>query len=179
MSLRVVGIAGSVSPGSRSRVLVARTLSHLASRGGATALIDLRELPAEALLGRRSDPAVDQALADAAGAHALVVGTPIYRATYTGQLKAFFDLFPQDALRGRAVGLIATGQAEGHYLALDHGLRPLVASLGGISAPHGVYVTNARFPDVSEIPEPVDQELRALADELESLAGALLATRVG
>jgi NAD(P)H-dependent FMN reductase len=26
---------------------------------------------------------------------------PVYRASYTGQLKAFLDLFPQDALRGK------------------------------------------------------------------------------
>lgn len=177
MTLRAAGIAGSSSPSSRSRALVARTLSHLASSGASTELIDLLDLPADALLGRTRDPVVDGAIGKAVAARLLVLGTPVYRATYSGQLKAFFDLFPRDALKGRAVGLIATGQADAHYLALDHGLRPLVASLGGLSAAKGVYVTDARLPNGADVPQDIDEELRALAAELRSLAGPATAGR--
>ena len=64
----------------------------------------------------------------------LILCTPVYRASYASQLKAFFDLLPQDALLGRVVGLIATGAGPGHALVIDHALRPLVASLSGLTA---------------------------------------------
>jgi FMN reductase len=174
-ALRALGISGSPSPNSRSRLLVARVLEHLAAAGAATDLLDLVALPAEALLARRRDPAVDAALARVQATPILVLGTPVYRATYAGQLKAFFDLFPQEALRGRVAGLVATGAGPGHLLAIDHGLRPLVASLGGLTAARGVYVTDAQLPSGAPIPADLDQSLAALAAELHLLGSALAA----
>jgi FMN reductase len=177
VSLRAVGIAGSPTAPSRSRALVTRALSHLGDLGAETALIDLAQLSADALLVRRTDAGVDAAIQQAIAADALVVGTPVYRATYSGQLKAFFDLLPQDALRGHVVGLIVTGYGDAHSLAADTGLRPLVASLRGLTAARSVYATNAGFPDAAVIPAPLDAELRALAEELAALGTALLPTR--
>lgn len=171
MTVSALGISGSPTPGSRSRRLVERALAHLAERGVPTDLLDLAVLPAEALLARTRDPAVDAALAQATTARILILGTPTYRATYAGQLKAFFDLLPRDALRGSAVGFIATGSSEIHTLALDHGLRPLVASLGGLSASRGLFVTDLRLPSGASIPDDLDRELAALAAELHILAG--------
>lgn len=168
-----IGVAASPAPGSRSRLLVVRTLSHLAAAGYETGLLDLTDLPADALLGRRRDAAVEAAVARVVAAPAVVLGTPVYRASYTGQLKAFLDLFPPDALRGRAVGLIATGASPAHALAVDHGLRPLVASLGGLTAAVALYVVDGAFPDKTRLPEPIDRQTAALAAELAALAAAL------
>lgn len=168
----VIGVAGSLAATSRSTALVAYVLELLAVRGLAGELIQLSELPADALLGRGQAPAVDAALAQVASARVLVVGTPIYRASYTGQLKAFFDLLPRAALAGCSVGLIATAGIRDHALAVDHGLRPLVASLEGLSAAHAVYATDAdleTFPS-GPLPASVDAQLQALADELQAHA---------
>jgi FMN reductase len=146
---------------------------HLESAGATTALLDLADLPADALLARRTDPAVERAVSQVAAARILVVGTPVYRATYSGQLKAFFDLLPQEALRGRAVGLIATGAGPGHLLAVDTGLRPLVASLRGLGAAQALYVADAQFPDKNRLPDEIDRQAHELADELGALAAAL------
>ena len=94
---------------------------------------------------------------------------------YTGQLKAFLDLFPQDALRGSVAGLIATGAGPGHALAIDHGLRPLVASLRGLTAAQALYVTDPQFPDKTNVPEEIDRQAEALARELYALATGLAA----
>ncbi len=171
--LQAIGISGSPSPNSRSRLLLDHTLAQLATLGVDTHLLDLSELPAEALLARRRDDAVDAAVQKATQAQILVLGTPIYRATYTGQLKAFLDLFPQAALRGRVTGLIATGASPLHALSIDHGLRPLVASLAGLTAAQAVYVTDAQFPDKTQVPEAIGQLTLALAQELVTLAKAL------
>jgi FMN reductase len=136
-------------------------------------LLDLLALPADALLARRKDPLVDTAITQASQAGILVLGTPIYRASYTGQLKAFLDLFPQDALFDSVVGLIATGAGSSHTLAIDHGLRPLVASLRGLTAAQAIYVTDAQLPDKTQVPEAIDRQAHALARELYVLARGL------
>ncbi len=164
----VLGLAGSITAPSRSGALVARVLEILAGAGRAGELIQLTDLPADALLGRRKDPSLDRALGLVSRAAILVLGTPIYRASYTGQLKAFFDLLPRDALAGSVTGLIASGAVADHALAIDHGLRPLVASLAGLSAARAVYVTDAdlgTFPS-GPLPANVDERLQALAEEL-------------
>src|SRR5258708_14289173 len=164
----VLGLAGRITAPSRSGGLVARVLEILAGAGRAGELIQLTDLPADALLGRRKDPALDRALRLATRASMLVLGTAIYRASYTGQLKAFFDLLPRDALAGSVTGLIASGAVADHALAIDHGLRPLIASLAGLSAARAVYVTDAdleTFPS-GPLPASVDERLRALAEEL-------------
>src|SRR5262249_44782213 len=110
-----------------------------------TWLIDLATLPAGALLGRQADTSVARALEAVGTAHVVVASSPVYRATYSGLLKVFFDLLPQDALVGKIAVPILTGGGPAHLLALDHGLRPLFASLGATVVAHGVYGNDAQF----------------------------------
>src|SRR2546429_5216661 len=66
--LVAVGISGSPSAMSKSRVLVEHALAQLEARGAAIRLIDVAALPADALLGRRSASQVTDALARVAEA---------------------------------------------------------------------------------------------------------------
>jgi FMN reductase len=166
-----VGIAGSPSGASKSRALVEHALGCFASRGASTVLVDLATLPADALLGRGTAPAVTTALETTTGARIVVAGTPVYRATYSGLLKLFFDLLPQDSLVGKIGVPIATGHAAAHALAVDHGLRPLFASLGATVVAAGVYGTSSQFQDGkpgAELLQAVDRAVR----EAWGLAGA-------
>jgi FMN reductase len=170
---RAIGLAGSLTSPSRSTALVAHVLELLAAGGLQTELAELVQLPADALLARRKDPTLDALLQRVTEAPVLVLGTPIYRASYTGQLKALFDLLPRDALASTVVGLIATGGIPQHALAIDHGLRPLVASLSGLSAAQAVYATDAElgsFPN-GPLPEAIEEQLQGLAQELTVLRG--------
>ena len=117
--LAVVGIAGSPSPTSKSRVLVEYALGRLAAHGATTRLVDLAALPAEPLLGRGTSPTVTAALDAATRAGIVVAGTPVYRATYSGLLKLFFDLLPQDSLMGKVGVPIVTGHGAAHSLAVE------------------------------------------------------------
>jgi FMN reductase len=164
-----LGISGSPSPTSSSRRLVKRVLALLAAQGFITDVIDLSELPAEALLARGEDAAVSGALAKVGEARIIVVGTPVYRATYTALLKTLFDLMPQDHLLGKVAVLIATGGAPEHMLSVDHGLRPLIANLGGVSASTAIYATPADFVD-GEPAEALAARLASAADEASNLA---------
>lgn len=162
-ALRVAGISGSPSPTSRSRVLVEYALAQLAARGAEAALVDLAALPAEALLGRGADRRVGAALETVTAARVVIAGTPVYRATYSGLLKVFFDLLPQDGLVGKIGVPIVTGHGSAHSLAVDHGLRPLFASLGATVVPSGVYATSEQFAGgrpTSELVQAVDRAVR-------------------
>jgi FMN reductase len=153
MSVTAIAISGSPSRQSKSRRLLAHGIERLARDGIHGSILDLADLPADDLLGRSRTPAIERALASATGARLLLVGTPVYRATYSGLLKVFFDLFPQDALAGTVAVPIATGAAPPHALVIDHGLRPLLASVGAVVVSAGVYATDAQFgpdgPDAS------------------------------
>ncbi len=170
-NLAAVGLSGSPAATSKSRVLVEYALARLAARGARAELIDLATLPGDALLGRGSDPAVAAALAAATRARIVLAGTPVYRATYSGLLKVFFDLLPQDSLLGKIGVPIVTGHDRGHSLAVDHGLRPLFASLGATVVASGVYGTSAQFQDGKTAPELLQAVDRAVEEAL-ALAGA-------
>jgi FMN reductase len=166
-----VGIAGSLFAPSRSGVLVDAVLAQLAQRGFETRLVDISTLPADALFMRAKSAELDDALAAVAAADAIVIGTPTYRATYSGQLKSFFDLLPVDALKGSVAGLIGSGAVALHALSVDHGLRPLVASLRGLSASSSIFATDAEFPEGAKggVPESLRPRVEALAEELVTL----------
>ena len=138
-------ISGSPSARSRSRTLLERAGAQLEEAGFATTWVDLAALPADALLGRHRDDGVTAALSEAQSARIVVASSPIYRATYSGLLKVFFDQFPTDALRGVVAIPIMTGGSPGHALAVDHGLRPLFASLGATVVSTGVYGYDKQF----------------------------------
>lgn len=146
MSASVIGLSGSPAAASRSRALLERALAALERQGtGPSRLIDLAQLSGDGLLGRQDDRDIADALRAVHEAAILVVSTPIYRATYSGLLKVFFDLLPQDALVGKVALPIATGGGPAHLLAVDHGLRPLLASVGALVVATGVYGTDTQF----------------------------------
>src|SRR5256886_17056889 len=172
--LVAVGISGSPSATSKSRVLVAHALAQLEARGAATRLIDVATLPSDALLGRGPAPQVTDALARVAEARIVGAGTPVYRATYSGLLKVFFDLLPQDGLVGKVGFPIVTGHGVAHSLALDHGLRPLFASVGATVVANGVYATSEQFRDGKPDPELCAAVGRAVREAM-ALASAPIA----
>lgn len=170
MHMTAIGISGSPSRESRSRRLLAHGLDRLAREGTRTTLLDLCVLPADDLLGRSRSPAVADALAWVAAAEIVLVSTPVYRASYSGLLKVFFDLLPQDALRGKVAVLLATGASEGHHLAIDHALRPLLSSVGALTVSAGVYGTDGQFTEAA-----VESSLMASVDRAAAEAFAIAA----
>jgi FMN reductase len=58
------------------------------------------------------------------------VGTPIYKASLSGMLKAFIDRMPQYGLAGKVVLPVGTGGSLAHALALDYSVRPILQSMG-------------------------------------------------
>src|SRR5579872_664003 len=162
----VVGVSGSPSAASKSRRVLEDVLTSLGEAGASTTLVDLAVLPADA----------EEALASVASADIVAVSTPVYRATYSGLLKVFCDLFAPGALVGKVAIPIATGGGPAHALCIDHGLRPLLASVGAVVVAAGVYGTDAEFADL--VPNgTLLGRVRLAADEAVALAEGLRAAR--
>jgi FMN reductase len=158
--LSLVAVSAGDSAVSKTRALAAAAIEV---QGGGE-LVDLSSLPADALLGRATDAATTAAVEAASRAGILLAATPVYRATYSGTLKAFFDRFAPNALAGTAVVLAATAIAPEHFLSLDTGMRPLIASLGGWSVPTVVYATGTDFTDGSPSDRVLDNPRTALSE---------------
>jgi FMN reductase len=145
--MNVLLLGGSPTSPSTTWRLLQLAGERLAALGLGTVALQVRELPAQALLrGDRLDPAIAAAVALVADADAIVVGTPVYKAAYSGVLKLFLDLLPQDGLAGKLVLPLATGGSQSHMLALDYALRPVLASLAPRHILPSIYATSGQLP---------------------------------
>ncbi|GED83356.1 hypothetical protein TNCT6_04410 [Streptomyces sp. 6-11-2] len=127
----VLSVSGSPSATSRTAKLLRHLDHRLAAQGHDVIPLDVRTLPADALLGADfRHPAIGDAAALFERADGVVIGTPIYKAAYSGLLKSLLDLLPQYALTGKTVLPLATGGSTAHVLAIDYALRPVLNSMG-------------------------------------------------
>jgi FMN reductase len=163
----LIALNGSPSSSSRTAA-IANTAVELNGNGK---VIHLGDLDAGALLARGSADDVSAALAAVRAADVLVVASPVYRRTYSGLLKAFFDLFEPAALAGIPAIIAVTAGQDQESLCIDHGLRPLLASLDAWSVPTAVYAVHADF----ENGQPVDSVRARVA---QALAEAALVERI-
>lgn len=133
-------VSASPSRPSRTAALLDHVAALVADAGHDAVRLDVASLPAEALLhADTTDDAVQAALAEVELADALVIGTPVYKASYSGVLKTFLDLLPENAFAGKTVLPLATGGTIAHLLSIDYALRPVLLTL------HPRHVVPGRF----------------------------------
>lgn len=143
--MSILLLAGSPSIPSRSTRLLQYVAEQLHLRGHATDKLHVLDLPAEALLHADFNSAdIKAARARVAEAEAIVISTPVYKAAYSGLLKTFLDLLPQDGFAGKLVLPLATGGSQSHMLALDYALRPVLSALGARHVLPSIYATDAQ-----------------------------------
>jgi FMN reductase len=149
--LRVVGFSGNTRRPSRSRTLVdvvsaelgrqhrveRRTFDLLDAGPGLGAAFTRDELTPEAL-------AVIEAIEEA---DALIVGTPVYKGSYTGLFKHLFDFVDPGALAEKPIVLTATGGGQRHALVVEHQLRPLFGFFAAQTMPTAIYAADQEFID--------------------------------
>jgi FMN reductase len=166
--MKLVGLSGSPTAVSKTLLAVEYALACAAELDPAVEvqLINIRDYNVVFCDGR--DPSTYEGdtrmiIEAVLGANAMIVGTPMYRGSYTGRLKNVFDILPNDSLRGKPVGLVATAGSDHHYLALEHEMRPLLTFFGAHVLPGSVYATNTDFSETELVDHGVLQRLRQLA----------------
>jgi FMN reductase len=169
--LRVVGVSGSVTDRSRTTALVDAIITGF----GEVLPIERHIIQLNSLgphlggaLTRADLPAVaEEELLRIENADLLVVGTPVYRASFTGLFKHLFDFVDQYALVETPVLLSATGGSERHALIIEHQLRPLFGFFQSLALPIGVYAHDSDFTNYQisndQLTERIDKAItRAL-----------------
>ncbi len=148
--MKILGLSGSMTPHSKTMITIEKALQFAegAASNVTTELITLGDLELQFCDGR--DPSLyggdtGDLIRKIREADALIVGTPIYRGSYTGALKNVMDLIPNDALRGKVIGLVATGGTYHHFLAIEHQLKPLFGYFQAHIVPGSVYAHNDHF----------------------------------
>lgn len=172
--MSILTLSGSPSATSKSHRILHQLADELSQRGLEVETLDVRELPAEALL--RADfnhPSIQRAVDQVARATALVIATPIYKAAYSGVLKTFLDLLPQDGLAGKTVLPLATGGSLAHALALDYALKPVLSSLGARHLLASIHIVDNQIR-ITEDHLELDEEVQKRVEEgLSSLIRAV------
>ncbi|CAJ0812448.1 MULTISPECIES: NADPH-dependent FMN reductase [Ralstonia] len=163
--MSILTISGSPSAQSRSARLLGHVRAQLERAGESADHLDLRGLPADALLGAQvSNPAIADAVARVEGAAVVILATPVYKAAYSGLLKTFLDLLPQSGLRDKVVLPIATGGSLAHTLAIDYALRPVLTALAARSILPGIFAVDSQIV-VADDGVVVDPQLQQRLDD--------------
>ena len=128
---KVTIISGSPSEQTRLNGVFHDVLNHLEGIGITPEIINVRELPSEALIQARFDHVeIKEANKKVEDSNIIVILTPVYKASFSGVLKTYLDLLPQTGLEGKTILPIAVGGTFGHLLMIDYSLKPVLTALG-------------------------------------------------
>lgn len=144
--MKIVAISAGLSEPSTTRMLADRIADATRANveEASVEIVSLRELAhdiTDANLTGFASPQLQLVLDDVMVADALIAVTPIFKASYTGLFKSFFDALEADALIGKPVIVAATGGTARHSLAIDFAMRPLFAYMQAFVMPTGIFAS--------------------------------------
>jgi len=165
--LNIVAVSGGLNHPSKTEALVQAIIDELAEATPVHVhfikFSEIGPLLGGAIYRSQLPQRVQDDLAAVEAADALIVGTPVYRASFTGLFKHFFDFVEQTALADVPVLLAASGGSDRHALVLEHQLRPLFSFFQAQTLPIGVYATDRDFSPEYSIHSPLLRDRITLA----------------
>jgi len=168
----ITALLGSVTPPGRLSSAVSGALVRAEAAGATTTFLDLGQLTVGFADGRPVEQLSDDTaklVGAVASADAVLLATPIYRATLTGALKNALDLLPIEALQGKPVGIVAMGATLHHFLGAESHLRDILGWFGALTLPNAVYLSSADFAD-GKLTADAEATLDELTDALVAFA---------
>lgn len=184
-NIKIVGLSGGLSVPSRTLALVELAVARIASAAGLSFRVDSKVIDVASLEhigGLRARPAAgtpeEAALQAVETADLLVVGSPVYKGSYSGLFKHFIDLLDYRSLVGVPVALLATGGSDRHALVIEHQLRPLFAFFQAQPLGTGIFFTDREFAEGRVAPGAAEQRFEQLvAEAVHALDGRVRASR--
>ncbi|MFB3162478.1 NADPH-dependent FMN reductase [Neobacillus sp. 179-J 1A1 HS] len=158
---KILIISGSPASVSRTAAIASFVSNILVEGGNEVERLSVRDLPAEALLHAQfNHPEIKKAQQLVEQSDALIVVSPVYKASFPGILKSFFDLLPEKSLEGKKVLAIASGGSIAHLLTLEYVFKPLFSTLGAREISQGVYLVDSQFSYSGEQLNFIDLQLK-------------------
>jgi NAD(P)H-dependent FMN reductase len=168
-NIHIVGICGSLRETSYTRLALQAALLGAEELGAGTRLVDLRDYDLALCDGRGDEstyPAgVLQMREDVAGAHGILLGTPVYHGGFSGVLKNAMDLMGFHEFEGKMIGLVGvSGGRTGAVPALST-LRTIGRALHAWVIPEEVSIPEA-WKAFDAAGRPKDPELEKRLQDL-------------
>ncbi|PWV97962.1 SsuE family FMN reductase [Paenibacillus cellulosilyticus] len=159
----IVSIIATPNQSSRLLGVTNYVEQQLREQGYELTTLQVTSIPAEDLIFARFDsPEVAKANALVEAADAVIIASPVYKASYSGILKTYLDLLPQKGLDNKIVAPIFIGGTIAHLLSIDYSLKPVLASLGARHYTSSIYATDSQVTRTGQ----GDDIAFALNDEL-------------
>lgn len=159
---KVIIISGSPNPASRLTGITGYVEQKLTELGLFNGHLSVSTLPAEDLILAKFDsPKIIAANALVAAADAVIIASPVYKASFSGILKTYLDLLPQNGLAGKLVTPLFIGGTIAHLLAIDYALKPVLSALGVNHFGTGVYAVDSQITRVEGIGNELTFELHS------------------
>ncbi|HEY4202136.1 MAG TPA: FMN reductase [Devosiaceae bacterium] len=153
--IRIVGFSGNAHRPSRSRSLVGLIARRIQEQVDASFtaydIVDASPGLGAALSREQLTPEALAIVEAVEEADVLVVASPVYKGSYTGLFKHFFDFVDATALIGKPVVIAATGGGPRHSLVVEHQLRPLFGFFSALTIPTSIYAEDKSFDGFAEI----------------------------
>ncbi|MGE7765683.1 NADPH-dependent FMN reductase [Peribacillus sp. NPDC096540] len=128
----IVILSGSPANPSRTDISLKHVRSLVEQEGFTTAYYSITDFSADDLFqGRYNSEDIIKLSKKIQEARGIIIGSPVYKASYTGVLKALIDLLPEGAFKNKPVLPIMIGGSNRHLLAIDYALKPLISILKG------------------------------------------------
>jgi FMN reductase len=158
-AVSVAVVVGNPKPASRTLDAATRVAARLAGEAPRV-VVDVISM-GDGLL-TWGDPAVAEAVTAVRQSDAVVVGSPTYKASYTGVLKLFLDQFSAGWLDGVVAFPLMLGGAWTHALAPDVFLKPVLVELGAFCPVRGLYLLETDYEAPDGLAEWIDAARRFL-----------------
>ncbi|MDQ0257162.1 FMN reductase [Evansella vedderi] len=151
---KIIMISGSPSKTSRLNGILQYIESVVKENGKDVETLHVVDLPPEDLIYTRfGSDAIVAANKKVEEADAIIVASQIYKASYTGILKTYLDLLPQDGLKEKIVLPLALGGTLAHFLTIDYSFKPVLTALGAKKVLNGLFCldSNVQWNDQQDI----------------------------
>lgn len=100
-----------------------------------------------------------EVLEDVRSATGIIAISPVFKASYSGLFKLFWDITQDGDIAYTPTLLAAVGGSGRHSLVLDHAMRPLFGYLDADTVPKGVYATPEELTGSGRHAEMVDERV--------------------
>lgn len=158
-------ISGSPSEQSRLNGVLAEIVKLAEEENLNPETIHIRELPSQDLIHAKFDSEeIIKANKKVEDSAVIVILTPVYKASFTGVLKTYLDLLPQNGLEGKTVLPIAIGGTYGHLLMIDYSLKPVLSALGATNILKGVFIIDSQVKKLGNNHYEIDEEAKNRLD---------------
>ncbi|MFB6466959.1 NADPH-dependent FMN reductase [Cytobacillus sp. Hz8] len=155
---KVVIISGSPSEQSRIKAIQEFTTQFFQARNIEPEVIEVRNLPPKDLIQAKFDSKdVIEANQKVEKADIVVLLSPVYKASYSGVLKVYLDLLPQNGLANKTILPLFIGGTISHLLAIDYALNPVLTALGATHLLKGAFIVDSQIEKLRSNQYQIDE----------------------